>query len=41
VGRLKAPYLPADLGEPGVDVLRRIKAALDPAGIMNPQVLLP
>jgi len=41
VGRLKAPYLAADLGETGVDVLRRIKAALDPAGIMNPQVLLP
>jgi alkyldihydroxyacetonephosphate synthase len=41
VGRLKAPYLAADLGDPGVDVLRRIKAALDPAGIMNPQVLLP
>jgi len=41
VGRLKAGYLAADLGEAGVDVLRRIKAALDPAGIMNPQVLLP
>jgi alkyldihydroxyacetonephosphate synthase len=41
VGRLKARYLAADLGETGVDVLRRIKAALDPAGIMNPQVLLP
>jgi alkyldihydroxyacetonephosphate synthase len=41
VGRLKAPYLDADLGESGVHVLRRIKAALDPAGIMNPQVLLP
>jgi alkyldihydroxyacetonephosphate synthase len=41
VGRLKARYLAADLGETGVDVLGRIKAALDPAGIMNPQVLLP
>ena len=41
VGRLKARYLAADLGETGVDVLRRIKGALDPAGIMNPQVLLP
>ena len=41
VGRLKARYLAADLGETGVDVLRRIKTALDPAGIMNPQVLLP
>ena len=27
VGRLKARYLAADLGEPGVDVLRRIRAA--------------
>ena len=41
VGRLKAGYLAADLGETGVDVLRRIKAVLDPAGIMNPGVLLP
>ena len=41
VGRLKAGYLAGELGETGVDVLRRIKAALDPAGIMNPGVLLP
>jgi alkyldihydroxyacetonephosphate synthase len=41
VGRLKARYLAGELGETGVDVLRRIKAALDPAGIMNPRVLLP
>jgi alkyldihydroxyacetonephosphate synthase len=41
VGRLKARYLAGELGETGVDVLRRIKAALDPAGIMNPGVLLP
>ncbi len=41
IGRLKAGYLAADLGETGVDVLRRVKAALDPAGIMNPGVLLP
>ena len=41
VGRLKAGYLAADLGETGVAVLRRIKGALDPAWIMNPRVLLP
>jgi alkyldihydroxyacetonephosphate synthase len=41
VGRLKAGYLATELGETGVDVLTRIKAALDPAGIMNPGVLLP
>jgi alkyldihydroxyacetonephosphate synthase len=41
VGRLKAPFLAAELGQAGSDVLRRIKAALDPAGILNPGVLLP
>jgi alkyldihydroxyacetonephosphate synthase len=41
VGRLKSRFLAADLGETGVDVLTRIKAALDPAGIMNPQALRP
>jgi FAD/FMN-containing dehydrogenase len=30
-----------ELGETGVDVLTRIKAALDPDGVMNPRVLLP
>ena len=41
VGRLKAGYLAGELGETGVEVLTRIKAVLDPAGIMNPRVLLP
>jgi alkyldihydroxyacetonephosphate synthase len=41
VGRLKAPYLAAELGEAGVGVLDRIRAALDPAGIMNPGGLRP
>ena len=41
VGRLKSRFLAADLGETGVDVLTRIKAALDPAGIMNPRALRP
>jgi alkyldihydroxyacetonephosphate synthase len=36
VGRLKAPYLAGELGDTGVGVLARIRAALDPAGIMNP-----
>ncbi len=35
VGVLKAPWLPQELGE-GFEVLRAIKRALDPAGIMNP-----
>jgi alkyldihydroxyacetonephosphate synthase len=41
VGRLKAAFLAAELGEAGVNVLTRIKAALDPQRIMNPGVLLP
>jgi alkyldihydroxyacetonephosphate synthase len=41
VGRLKAAFLTGELGEAGVDVLKKIKAALDPAQIMNPGVLLP
>jgi alkyldihydroxyacetonephosphate synthase len=41
VGRLKARYLVDDLGETGVGVLARIRAALDPAGIMNPQDMTP
>ena len=41
VGRLKAAFLPGELGEAGMDVLKRIKAALDPAHIMNPGALLP
>jgi alkyldihydroxyacetonephosphate synthase len=41
VGRLKPRFLAAELGGAGVGVLSRIKAAVDPAGIMNPQVLLP
>jgi len=35
VGLLKAPWLPRELGA-GFEVLRAIKRALDPAGIMNP-----
>ena len=41
VGRLKAPYLAAELGDTGTGVLARIRAALDPAGIMNPRSLRP
>jgi alkyldihydroxyacetonephosphate synthase len=41
VGRLKSRFLATELGETGVDVLRRIKTALDPDAIMNPRVLLP
>jgi alkyldihydroxyacetonephosphate synthase len=35
VGLKLAPYMPAQHGA-GLDVLRRIKVALDPNGVMNP-----
>ncbi len=36
VGLLRAPVLPEELGQVGMDVLRRVKAALDPDGLLNP-----
>ena len=36
IGSAKAPYLGWALGEGGLDLTRRIKAALDPQGILNP-----
>jgi alkyldihydroxyacetonephosphate synthase len=41
VGRDHAPYMRAEVGDVGVDVLRALKERLDPAGIMNPGKLLP
>jgi alkyldihydroxyacetonephosphate synthase len=41
VGRDHAPYMAAEVGETGLDVLRAVKEQLDPAGIMNPGKLLP
>jgi alkyldihydroxyacetonephosphate synthase len=40
VGRDHAPYMEAEVGETGLDLLRAVKAELDPAGIMNPGKLL-
>ncbi len=40
-GRLKSRFLAEELGTTGVDVLTKIKAALDPDQIMNPGALLP
>jgi alkyldihydroxyacetonephosphate synthase len=36
VGRDHAPYMEAEVGRTGIDVLRAVKDQLDPAGIMNP-----
>ena len=41
VGADHAPWLAAEIGELGVDVLRAVKARLDPAGVLNPGKLLP
>ena len=41
VGTDHKPYLTAEIGEVGVEVLRAVKKAVDPAGILNPGVLIP
>jgi alkyldihydroxyacetonephosphate synthase len=41
VGRDHAPYMEAEVGSTGLDMLRALKNQLDPAGIMNPGKLLP
>ena len=41
VGRDHAPYMRAEVGELGIEVLRAVKERLDPAGIMNPGKLIP
>jgi alkyldihydroxyacetonephosphate synthase len=41
VGRDHLPYLPAEVGELGIEALRAVKERLDPAGIMNPGKLVP
>jgi alkyldihydroxyacetonephosphate synthase len=40
VGRDHAPWLGAEVGELGLELLRAVKDRVDPAGIMNPGVLL-
>jgi glycolate oxidase len=40
VGRLKAAWLPEQLGPEVMALTRRIKDALDPDGILNPGVIL-
>ena len=41
VGRDHAPYMEAEVGELGIEALRAVKERLDPAGIMNPEKLIP
>jgi alkyldihydroxyacetonephosphate synthase len=41
IGRDHAPYMEAEVGETGLEILRAVKEQLDPSGIMNPGKLLP
>ena len=41
IGRVRKNYLVHDLGETGVALLRTVKNAVDPQGLMNPGNLLP
>lgn len=41
VGADHRPWMRDEIGDLGVTVLRAVKAALDPAGIMNPGKLIP
>jgi alkyldihydroxyacetonephosphate synthase len=41
VGRDHLPWYEREVGPLGIELLRGIKASLDPAGIMNPGVLIP
>ncbi|MBI4516389.1 MAG: FAD-binding oxidoreductase [Deltaproteobacteria bacterium] len=41
IGRLRTRWMADEVGATGVDLLRALKQALDPNGIMNPGALLP
>jgi glycolate oxidase len=41
VGITKAPYLHMELGGPAIALMKRIKAAFDPKGILNPGKIFP
>jgi alkyldihydroxyacetonephosphate synthase len=41
IGRDHAPWMKAEVGEMGIELIRAAKERLDPAGIMNPGKLLP
>jgi alkyldihydroxyacetonephosphate synthase len=41
IGRVRRPWLADEIGEAGVGVLRAVKRALDPDGLLNPGNLIP
>jgi glycolate oxidase len=41
IGITKAPYLPLELGDMGIEVMKRIKRAFDPNNILNPGKIFP
>jgi len=41
IGRVRRAHLRAELGDPGVALLRALKRSLDPEDLLNPGVLLP
>jgi alkyldihydroxyacetonephosphate synthase len=41
VGRDHLPWLAAEIGDVGVEILRAVKQRLDPHGVLNPGVLVP
>ncbi len=41
VGRDHLPWYRQEIGELGVEILRAVKSTLDPAGILNPGILVP
>jgi alkyldihydroxyacetonephosphate synthase len=41
IGRDHAPWMPAEIGDVAIDLIRAAKQRLDPVGIMNPGKLLP
>jgi alkyldihydroxyacetonephosphate synthase len=40
IGRVRAPWLERELGAGGLALLRKVKHAIDPAGVMNPGALI-
>jgi alkyldihydroxyacetonephosphate synthase len=41
IGRDHTPWMRAEVGDVGLDLIRAAKERLDPVGIMNPGKLLP